>query len=371
MNINICHITTVHPRIDTRIFIKMCSSLARNGFSTSLIVADGKGDETIKKVKVFDVGNEPNGRLSRMTRTAYKALRKAIKINADIYHLHDPELIPIGLKLKKIGKKVIFDAHEDIPKQLLSKDYLHPFSAKILSCFFLIFEKVSLQRLNFIVAATPNIYEKYADWRLKVIDINNYPVIQEFQSQADYQNRPHEVAYVGGISAARGVKEVIRSLSHCRKGVRLNLAGNFSSAALRDEVLRYPRWHAVNALGFLDREKVKATLGRSRAGIVTFLPFSNHIDAQPNKMFEYMAAGIPVISSDFPLWRNIIEGNHCGLCVNPLDSKEIARAIDWIIDNPGKAEKMGRNGQKAVLKKYNWNIEEKKLLKLYIFISKH
>ncbi|MBD3768073.1 MAG: glycosyltransferase, partial [Gammaproteobacteria bacterium] len=100
-------------------------------------------------------------------------------------------------------------------------------------------------------------------------------------------------------------------------------------------------------------------------GLVTFLPAPNHIDAQPNKMFEYMSAGLPIITSIFPLWREIVEGNQCGLCVDPLDPQAIGEAIQYLIDNPVEAEQMGKNGRQAVEQKYNWTIEEQKLLDLY------
>jgi glycosyltransferase involved in cell wall biosynthesis len=82
-------------------------------------------------------------------------------------------------------------------------------------------------------------------------------------------------------------------------------------------------------------------------------------------MFEYMAAGVPVIASHFPLWRQIVEGNACGICVDPLDPQAIAGAIDYLATHPEDAERMGRNGQRAVAAKYNWNIEEQKLLDFY------
>jgi glycosyltransferase involved in cell wall biosynthesis len=121
----------------------------------------------------------------------------------------------------------------------------------------------------------------------------------------------------------------------------------------------------VDALGFVDRESVRATMARSMAGMVLFHPEPNHIDAQPNKMFEYMSAGIPVIASNFPLWREIIEGAKCGICVSPLDPEEIAGTIRWIIEHPAEAKQMGKNGRRAVEERYNWDIEEKKLLGFY------
>jgi len=126
-----------------------------------------------------------------------------------------------------------------------------------------------------------------------------------------------------------------------------------------------PGWQRVNVLGFLDRAGVRDVLGRSMAGLVTFHPAPNHIDSQPNKMFEYMSAGIPVIASDFPLWREIIAGNDCGLLVDPLNPAAIAEAIDYLISHPEEAERMGRNGRRAVEEQYNWEHEATKLIQFY------
>ncbi|MCA1750473.1 MAG: glycosyltransferase [Flavobacteriales bacterium] len=131
------------------------------------------------------------------------------------------------------------------------------------------------------------------------------------------------------------------------------------------EVTGYPGWRNVDEHGFLGREEVAEVLGKSKAGVVTFHPLPNHIDAQPNKMFEYMSAGVPIITSDFPLWKEIVEGCKCGICVDPLNPEAIASAVNFIVANPRDAEKMGENGQKAVLEKYNWSIEKLKLFKLY------
>ena len=149
------------------------------------------------------------------------------------------------------------------------------------------------------------------------------------------------------------------------KNITLNLMGNFNDKDFKKKIKQKPQWTKVNELGFLNRTEVSEVLARSQMGIVTFLPFQNHINAQPNKMFEYMCAGLPVIASNFPLWREIIEGNNCGICVDPTNPKAIGEAIQKLSDNPHTAEQMGKNGIKVIKQKYNWFFEKNKLLNLY------
>jgi hypothetical protein len=128
----ICHLTSVHQRFDGRIFRKECQSLQSAGFDVSLIVADGKGDEVSDKISIFDVGTEPS-RFKRIFNIPTKVRKRAVELNSDVYHFHDPELIFVGLKLKRLGKKVIFDMHENVPGDIEEKAYLHPIIRKIIS----------------------------------------------------------------------------------------------------------------------------------------------------------------------------------------------------------------------------------------------
>lgn len=360
----IAHLTSVHPRFDTRIFNKMAVSVARHENMVTLIVADGLGDEFAKGVHIKDVGAY-NGRFNRIRNAPGCVFLKALSIDADIYHLHDPELLPIALKLKKKGKRVIFDAHEDVPKQLLSKPYLNVQSRWFLSKLFAMFERWACPQIDMVVAATPNIRAKFLGMGVRSVDINNFPLLGELDAQVPWSGKSNEVCYVGGISHIRGIFELVQSMEHVRTGVRLNLCGEFSDSDVERECKEMPGWRAVKEMGLIDRSAVREVLGSSLAGLVTFLPLPNHVDAQPNKMFEYMSAGIPVVASNFPLWREIIEGNQCGLCVDPTDPIAIANAIDYLVQHPDEAKQMGENGRRAVVDRYNWAQEEKKLLELY------
>ena len=363
----ICHLTSAHPRYDIRIFYKQCRSLAREGYDVTLVVADGDRDETRDGIRILEAERSSGGRLSRILRATRTVGRAGVKTGATVFHLHDPELMPIGLKLKRKGFTVIFDAHEDLPRQILSKPYLHPFLRTVIASVMARYERYVCRKFDGVVAATPFIRDKFLKINPNTVDVNNYPKLDELSlpSGSPPSPRKKQVCYVGGITEIRGIKDLVTAMEHLNSGARLAIGGCFSDAKFRNRVTAIPGWNRVDDLGWLDRGAVRNLLHSSVAGVVTFRPVPNHIDAQPNKMFEYMSAGIPVIASHFPLWREIVEGNECGICVDPQNPREIAAAIDYLVSHPDEAQRMGANGRRAVEERYNWNVEEKKLLALY------
>ncbi len=360
----VAHLTSAHPRFDPRIFLKQCRGLAGHGFKVSLVVADGLGKESVGGVDIVDVG-VLSGRVNRFLRTTDRVFRAALALDADIYHLHDPELLPVGVRLKRRGKRVVFDSHEDVPVQLLSKHYLSPGVLRQLSAAYARLERFACAGFDGVVAATPFIRDKFLKINPRTVDVCNYPVLGEFSPSDDWGNKRDEVCYVGGVSGVRGARELVLAMARVQSDTRLNLVGDVSEPGLQAEMKTLPGWSRVNHFGILDREGVRDVYARSRAGLVTLHPIPNYLDALPIKMFEYMSAGIPVIASDFPLWRQIVLAEDCGVCVDPLSPAAIAEAIDNFGRSPEKARAMGLNGRKAVETKFNWKTEESKLIAFY------
>lgn len=358
--IKVCHFTSVHNVFDDRIYLKECISLADAGFEVYLIAPDTKS-YVINKVNIIGVDNNYNSRLKRILLFTRKIYLAALNVDADIYHFHDAELLYFGNKLKQKGKKVIYDSHEDVPRQLISKPYLNKFLLKIISYVFEKYEKRISAKLDYIITATPFIRDIFLKVNENSVDICNYPILSEFERDVEWSSRKDELCYIGGIFKIRGIFEILDTLEK----YKLNLAGLFSPPELEDEIVKHKNWKNVNYYGFVNRDEIVNILSKSKIGLVTLHPTKNYMESQPIKMFEYMLAGIPVIASKFPLWIDIIEKYKCGICVDPLNKDEIAKAINYLMENPEKAEKMGQNGRKAVETAFNWETEEKKLIRIY------
>jgi len=356
--VKIAHLTSAHPRYDTRIFYKMCKSLSKK-YNVNLIVADGKGNELIEDINIIDVG-KPINRKDRILKTTKNILKTALEIDAKVYHLHDPELIPIGLKLKKKGKKVIFDSHEDVPKQILAKHYLNNFSKKIISFIYSKYEILSLKKFDFVVSATPIIKDKFLKAEIKSEYINNFPIINDFL-KLNPKFEENNFCYIGTLYKTRGIEEIVKAVE--KVDAKLIIAGKFYDKNYEEKIKSLKGWEKVDFRGFVGKNEILDILDDSIAGLVTLYPTPSYVEAYPVKMFEYMASRIGVISSNFPLYQKLLDNN--GVLVNPLDIDEISKAMQFCIDNKEKIKQMAQNGRKLVKEKYNWQIEEEKLFKVY------
>jgi len=362
-SIKIVHLTSVHKDGDVRIFHKQCVSLADAGYDVTLVIPN-----TLSRIEngvsIRSFIEQKRSRFFRIFRTGKKIYKEALLVNGSIYHLHDPELLRLAKKLKRQGKIVIYDAHEDLPRQVLAKNYIPKFLRKIISKMVERYENKAVAKLDGVIAATPHIRDRFLKVQKNTLDVNNFPILDELVFDVDNsQKDENEICYVGGVEVVRGIVGLVDALPQTKS--KLILAGTIYGEGLKSKLENAPGWQQVEYLGFVSRKEVANIYRRSRIGIVTLHPLINYLDSLPVKMFEYMAAGIPVIASDFPLWNKILTENKCGLCVNPFDKDSIAKAINELLANPEKAKQLGQNGKKAVLEKFNWNIEKKKLIEFY------
>lgn len=349
--VKILHISTAHNPFDIRIYKKEVKSLIKHGYDVKFLVPTFNISE-VSDNHIFV--KKSKNRIKRMVFDNYNIYKKVCEIKPEIIHFHDPEFLPYALILKKKQNiKVIYDAHEDLPNAILSKSYINKNARKFVSVVAKLIEDNISKKLDFIVTATPFIERKFLKINNNTVCINNYPLLDELFT-VENTLKENAVCYVGGLSKIRGSEQL--SLSSNNTSTKIYIAGNTKD--LLDD-------HNLELLGNLSREEVANLMSKSIAGIVTFLPEPNHINARPNKMFEYMSAGLPVISSNFSEWKNIIDSNKCGVTVNPKAPEQISNAIDYLVANPEIAKKMGENGRDAVVTKFNWNNEEKNLINIY------
>jgi glycosyltransferase involved in cell wall biosynthesis len=357
----ICHISTLHPSTDTRIFQKECLTLADAGYDVTFIVANQE-EQDLQGVKIRSVKVDYSNRIDRMRKSSRAALKKALEVNAELYHFHDPELLPLGLRLKKKGKKVIYDSHENVPEQIKTKPYLRPPVNQLVASAYRAYEHRAVKRLDGVIVANPTTLQRFKKLNNNSIAICNFPRFYE-DLYVPWEKKKDELAYVGSFTENRGILQMVQSLGSL--DVKLNLGGIWHSPTFKKQVMRQKGWQKVEDWGYLDRPGVIDLLGRSRIGLSLLHPIPSYKMNYSVKVFEYMAAGIPIITSNFPIFRNVVEKEDCGLCVNPLDVDAIIQAINFLLKRPGEAKAMGERGRLAAQKKYNWETEAGKLLSFY------
>lgn len=364
--IKVCHMTSAHAPHDTRIFYKECVSLARAGYEVYL-VQRGESSEELG-VHVIGVGQPSGGRLSRMTSFSKKVYETALALDADIYHFHDPELLPYGLKLKKRGKKVIFDSHEFYSTQLRQKPYLPRWCTRLIARGYTVYERHALRRLDGVIfPCTINGKNPFIGRCARVATVDNSVNLESYYQHYDPQAKKKNglVCYVGSLSHERGVTANIQAAY--QTGCTLALAGKFNSHAYEESLRSMPEFSCVDYRGFLSKQEILSLLQESQVGLCTLLNRGQYWMGEnlPTKIGEYLSMGLPVVCNASPFNQAVVEHYHCGICVDPENLEEVAGAIRYLLDHPEEARKMGENGRRAVKEKFNWGIEEKKLLALY------
>jgi glycosyltransferase involved in cell wall biosynthesis len=293
--------------------------------------------------------------------------RTALGLDADLYHFHDPELMPIGVRLKMHGRKVVYDVHEEVSNDILDKDWISPYVRPALARGVGLFEKMCALFYDGIVITRPALDKGFS--RRKTVLVHNYPILGELMLPASvpYRERPPIVAYVGGGTPERGIREMVLALERLPPDspLELHFAGTVHPETFLDELRAMPGWARVRYLGWQSRAQVAELLGKARMGIVMFLPIANHLESEPTKLFEYMSAKLPVVASNIPHWEEMVRGQGYARLADPADADAVARAMLDLLNDPAEAEAMGVRGYESVLSRYNWDVACANLAQLY------
>jgi glycosyltransferase involved in cell wall biosynthesis len=367
----VTHISVVHRPQDTRIFGKECRALAGVGYDVHLIVG-GAPRPMLDGVAMHSISRtDARPPMRRQPSRMFRAVREAFSLRPSVYHLHDPHLIPLGLALKLVGARVVYDVHEDYPAHARSKLAHHPARAAAKARLWGALEWLARRTFDAFVCASPTLARRFPAGRTVVV--GNQPLHREYARGANgsarpYTDRPNTILYVGSITRIRSFWEMAQAVEMLPRELdcRLRVIGACMDDVLRRAMTPLSDSGRIEFVSFQPHPAVIHEMLSAKVGLVLLHPLPNHHDPlRSNKLFEYMAAGVPVIASDLPEWRRIVLGIGCGLVVDPLDPAALAQAIRWLLEHPEEAEAMGRRGREAVQRELNWDAEEARLLSLY------
>jgi glycosyltransferase involved in cell wall biosynthesis len=363
---HIVHLTTVHDPRDNRIFHRECVSLARAGHTVTL-VAEGGQAETVAGVRMLPVSRSTS-RLGRMTFGVLRVLWKALRLRADVYHFHDPELIPAGLLLRLCGRKVVYDVHEDYRTAIMEREYLPLWLRGGISRAFSLLERAAGRCFRVVLA------ERYYAERwprgTPVLNYAEFPNIPASVLASRPVSGPMRLIYTGNVKSYRGAFTHVALLDFLPRA-ELFLVGRCSrelAAELRTRAgTAVDRLHLEGIGHMVPFERITACYTQEQwtAALAVFPPSPHTLRKELTKIFEYMAYAIPVVCADFPNLRRIVEGEGCGLCVDPQDPNAAAAAIGWLASHPDKARAMGQRGREAARREYNWDTQAQRLVQLY------
>lgn len=358
----VVHVSSAHPYTDNRIHYRECRSLVEAGFAVTLVATESPINGTPTGVDVVLLPRRR--RIARMIASGYQAFRLALRSRAKIVHLHDPELIPYIPLLRLAGRTVIYDAHEDLPVQVLDKPYVNRWTRGPLALATRAILRVA-SGADLVVAATETVARRFPP--KKTILVRNYPPLRDEEDDLPAASGRRNIAvYIGALSRSRGIEEIIAATMdpafpddwslHLAGPVSEDAAALIAATATSDRVVYHGQLAPVAARDLLLTAKV---------GLVTLHNTPAYRDALPTKMFEYFAAGVPAIASDFPLWRDIVESAGGGVLVDERDPEQIARAVRTYADSPQMWDAHSRNARRAAEESLNWAPEASALVKAY------
>jgi glycosyltransferase involved in cell wall biosynthesis len=365
----VVHLTSVHTPFDNRIFGRQCRSLAQFGYDVALVAPHDGGDGIVERVRICAVPR-PSDRLGRLSCTVPAVWHRATIENADIYHLHDPELLLLGLYLRRAGKKVIYDVHENYPASIAHSPWVPRLTRGLVSCSFDWFEGYAARRMSALIVANTEIAKRVSCFNPRTVTIGNYPAFSEYPGAPDFNKARYTYGALvsfGGISSRTCTQAVVEALGLLPLDTRatLLLAGTETSPGLLRALTYLPGWKRVNYPGTVSPDSMMKALLNASVAFVLFSPVPNHFGVGSNRFYEALAAGVPVITSDFPNWKQLVDGQGCGIAVDSLDPRAIADAVLYLLSHPGEALAMGQRGYKLATERFNWENESRKLCELY------
>ena len=365
----ICHVISGYHRTDARIFYRQCLSLKNHGFDVHILTNDGRPDEVIDGIPVVSCTNAPAGRKKELLMASHLFFDRAIAIDADVYQLHSPELLPLGLKLKRRGKAVVYDAHEDMPNHILEKEWLPPWSRRLVSKAFSVYMNRVLRHFEEVISPHSHVVNSLQERLGKGILIANFPLVKQRPdfSADEYLARQSLFCYSGTVYSYSNQSTIAAALTDL-PDARYQIAGYIDDEQ-REMLRSSAAGSRINCLDRLSQVELAKFYDRSIAGIVVYdykLNLGYRLGSYgTNKIFEYMEAGLPIICTDYDLWKDIVDRYECGICVKPGDIPGLRRAMSTIMEDRKAAFQMGINGRRAVEKEFNWSSEEAKYCKMF------
>jgi len=363
MSTKVCILTSVHRWNDIRIFRKQAKSLVKAGYQVHLVVPTDESG--VKDGVMLNPVVVPSGRLKRILLTTYKVYKEAKKTNAEIYHFHDPELIFYAKLLSLQGKKVIYDSHEDVPADILDKEWIsNRYVRKAVSKLYGFVEKKLAKSFDGVISVSYNITNKFTN--ANKATIANVPLREEFKNveNSGASKVGKRVVYAGGLTEARNIKQIVQSAGYIKdKEIEIHLFGEFDNEAYKNECQSLQEWGNVKYWGLKSTEEVYGFMQTCSLGLVMFKDIANHAFAIPNKAYEYMAAGIPLLISDLNFWKEHFE--KMAYFVDPENPSAIALGIEAVFENSLESNNIAAKNKELVASKMNWAEESKKLINLY------
>ena len=370
----ICFLSSVHPPLDKRVFEKEARSLASEGFDVVHIAPDerpGRWTENGVRIITFARARGLSGRILSLARLYRLAVREA----ASCYHCNEVDSWLVGVCLKTTRRSVVvFDVHEHYPSDLAERcrpRWAEKIAQKLLRWTF----RLLAPRTDRLVFAKKFIADDFVMEPARQVLVENFaPLAHRDRGTHAHQSRGERTVLVihsGLMARSRGWPQLLDALARTRcHAVNLRLVGTFVDGSQRDFEKRIEELGLAARVTRADWMPFAAAYDevlRADIGIVAYQPgIYNHTVALPHKMFDYMLAGLPVVVPHFAREvAEIVRETDCGVLVDSANPVAIGDVVDRLAEDPDERRRLGANGRRAVLERYNWEQEARRLIAMY------